>query len=289
MKNRLNELLRHRTFVATRNVFRALFLFIAITTTLAYGGRERFIGPDSVYYMHASETFAHDGWFLNPPGQVLELPTEPMSKFPIGYPFALAIPQLFGVGALEAVTIINVLAVITITLAIWFLLRRVHVIWQLAAASIVVFSDGLQEVLYIPMSDPLYLALVLLELAVLDSKLRNRLLFAAIIAACIPMTRYAGLAIVGTTIIVLHLSGISFWRCVRYGVIALTPIALLLLHNTVRVQPTGYRSPSIYSANEVFIHASIALWNFGIWITTVLAIAIIARGGLLMLHGRFRK
>ena len=175
------------------------------------------------------------------------------------YPAILAIFSLFSsLDVIEAARYINALAfgLVVFVVAIWLRTRiesRFLVIW---AASACVLSVSLSDRAAWALTEILFTLACVASLFALDRFLdvqrRSYLIWAAISAAAALLTRYMGVVVIGTGLIVICLQKRVTWRAklsssAIWSLIALAPSGLWILRNIVALKSTlgGHPKPHL--------------------------------------------
>ncbi|HLF36534.1 MAG TPA: glycosyltransferase family 39 protein [Anaerolineales bacterium] len=197
--------------------------FVAITTGLVLFGVIRLVqatpyGPglngDSFYYYTGAENLAAGRGFGRIAGSGLFVPT---THFPPGYSGAMAFLQLMGIDKLDSGNLVNLLSLAGLVLVLAFALRRESGsnIPAYAACAILVVSPVMLESYVWAMSEPFYLLLSFAGLYGLVLYLRNRrpelLVASAALLGLAWITRYVGVALVGTALAALMVQRVP-WR-----------------------------------------------------------------------------
>ena len=197
--------------------------FVAITTVLVLFGALRLVqatpyGPglngDSFYYYTGAENLAAGRGFGRIAGSGLFVPT---THFPPGYSGAMAFLQLMGIAKLDSGNLVNLLSLAGLVLVLAFALRRESGsnIPAYAACAILVVSPVMLESYVWAMSEPFYLLLSFAGLYGLVLYLRNRrpelLVASAALLGLAWITRYVGVALVGTALAALMVQRVP-WR-----------------------------------------------------------------------------
>ena len=151
------------------------------------------LDPDSMAYMGAATSLAHNGT-LRVPTAEWDRPdsTSSMSLWPPGFPAAIAAPVALGASPVQAARWINVIAA-GVTAATIVLIVGVPLgVWAgLVAATAVFATQAVFDTHISVLSEPLFIAIMLLLLAVMLHA-RDRLLLLSGLATAALMVRYAG-------------------------------------------------------------------------------------------------
>lgn len=165
------------------------------------------IGYDSYKYMTAAQSLVHGHGLQT----YISTRYEPLIHFPLLYPLALAPFLLFGLGMVRSVTLLGAILFGTTIFLVGFIVYRFshQVGTALAAAFITCVSPIMIDVNLEAMSEPLFFIWQLIGLALLATFINNRrmrwLIAAAIVASLAYLTRYVGVTMIATGVIVLLL------------------------------------------------------------------------------------
>ena len=154
------------------------------------------LGPDSATYLSAAVNFSR--------GHGLSVfDTSPLAIFGPAYPRLIAAVMGLGLSPLQAARWINAVAAgATVWLAYLIIRRHVTAPWiRIAATATVLISSILLQVEAMAWSEPLFIALSLLLIVMLESILAQRgpmvtVILAGMVAAVAFLDRYAGLALI---------------------------------------------------------------------------------------------
>ena len=177
-------------------------------------------------------------------------------KFPPLYPMLLAIASLFVFDPLDVAGPLNAAIFgLTIFAAGHYLRQRIHsrflILW---ACLVILLSIPLTSIAYTAMSEPLFILFVTLSLLHTDSFLRQgkrtSLLWAGMFAALACLTRYIGLTLPMTIVLLILLQRntalvAKMKHIAAYTLISVFPVALWMLRNSLLSgRPTGDRPAS---------------------------------------------
>ena len=224
------------------------------------------LSPDSVQYVAmarelatGNDTFA--GEHLRP-------------TWPPLFTLVIAAPGLFGVDPIAVAAVLNpaILVCICLVAGLW-LYRRTHSGFvSVIVTATLAFSIPLTKVSSFVWTEPLFVLLTVCSLVKLDSHLRNdslkALMLAALFAALACLTRYAGVALLaGTVLILLTKPGMTLPKkivqALSYSAIAVLPVSLWLLRNLLLLGTiAGGRTAGIWSFAE---NAERAVLVIGAW------------------------
>jgi 4-amino-4-deoxy-L-arabinose transferase-like glycosyltransferase len=216
-----------------------LALALAVSGAMVVFWVTRSFGPgteaDSATYLAAARHLRMGHGFADIDGS-------PLTIFPPGFPAAVAVFEWLGVGSLAGARVLGVAA--------FGLLVAVVVIWTGRATSSLTLTAviGVVTTLSVPLvgmassalSEPLFALLVILGLvflaAAVDSGRPRWMLAAAAVSGAAELTRYTGIVLVPTGIVVLVLASpggtaTRLRRALAFGGVALAPLVLWLVRN----------------------------------------------------------
>ncbi len=212
--------------------------------TLAGAG----LSPDSVSYVSAARSFAS--------GQGLQVFTgDPLTDWPPLYPLLLSVFGLFGIDAVPASRIVAVLthAALVGVGGAWLLGRTQTRAVAWAGVTTLVMAPALLWTGVWAWSEGLFMVMSVACLVLLDRHRRTpaaaTLVWAAVLAAAAALTRYSGVALIGTGALFLLWTGRARWadaakRCLGFVALAAMPVALWMLRNRALGEGiVGERSP----------------------------------------------
>ena len=250
-------------FTALLAAFAALAGGLILLRTNNYGAA---IAGDSLLYLSVAENLLDGNGFVAWNTKRIYSDGAPL------FSLALAGVGLFGVEILEAARYLNAAAfgLTVFVTALWLRCRVVPhflVLWSACACALPVFlSTSAASV----MTEPLFLLFTTLSLftldGFLDTRRRSFLLAAAASAALAWLTRYIGVTLVASALLLLLLQGrTAFPTRIRYAalyaIIAGAPVGLWMLRNVLHtgmplgvVYPTGFSLlSSLHVASDEFI------------------------------------
>ena len=236
---------------------------IVLLRTNNYGAA---IGVDSLLYFSVAENLLDGNGFVKWNTKRIYLDAAPL------FPLALAGVGLFGVEVLEATRYLNAAALgLTIFATALWLRRRVPsrflVLWATTTCAL---SLSLTSLAAFAITETLFILFATLSLFTLDGFLGTRrrsfLLAAAASAALAWLTRYIGVTLVASALLLLLFQGrTAFPTRIRYAalyaIIAGAPMGLWMLRNVLHtgmplgvVYPTGFSLlSSLHVASDEFI------------------------------------
>ncbi len=228
------------------------------------------MGGDSTLYIATARSLLEGNWFVSPWGVRYE------NAAPL-FPLSLAFAGLFGVDAIAAAGYMNAAAFgLTVFATGMWLRSRVRSLFLVAwAGCACVLSLRLAHSSAQAMTEALFILFIVLALFALDrfldTRKRSLLLLAAVCAALACLTRYLGVTLVASALLLLLLQrGATFPERIKsvaiYSVIAITPIGLWMLRNLLNsgtlageATPTDFSLlSSIHNAGSEF-----SKWTFG--------------------------
>ncbi len=250
-------------FTALLTVLAALAGGLVLLRTNNYGAA---IAGDSLLYLSVAENLLDGNGFVAWNTKRIYLDGAPL------FPLALAGVGLFGVEVLEAARYLNAAAfgLTVFVTALWLRCRVVPhflVLWSACACALPVFLSTSAASI---MTEPFFLLFTTLSLFTLDGFLDTRhrsfLLAAAASAALAWLTRYIGVTLVVSALLLLLFQGrTAFPTKIRYAalfaIIAGAPVGLWMLRNVLHtgmplgvVYPTGFSLlSSLHVASDEFI------------------------------------
>ncbi len=211
------------------------------------------IAGDSLLYLSVAENLLDGNGFVKWNTKRIYLDGAPL------FPLALAGVGLFGVEVLEAARYLDAAAFgLTVFVTALWLRRRVSsrflVLWGVGACAL---RTSLADLSAYALTEPLFILFTTLSLfsldRFLDSRQRSLLLAAALCAGMAWATRYIGVTVVASALLVLLLQGgMSFPARVRnaalYAVVAGAPIGIWMLRNLLHTGgPLGVVYPKDFS------------------------------------------
>jgi len=198
--------------------------------------------------------YSHELTGLSPSEAVAGIGRQPITAWPPLYPVALAAGSPVSLTIESTARLLNVVGLAAVTALIGALVLRLGGSCGAAVAAGLTFTAGISTVLTFALagSEPLYLALQLGALVVAGTLARRvtiaRILAFVVLAACASSTRYVGLAVVVTGVVMVATTSAPLDRARRAGATALTALAgLPTVVWLLRVRSTpGFRSGPAY-------------------------------------------
>ena len=182
----------------------AFFLVLVITDPPGPG-----LDPDAVSYVSAAWSAAHSGSFLVPDdGWDNTDSTMALAHFPPGYPVAIALPVALGMPGVQSARLVDAAAAfVTIALLAWLVGEIAGTGAGVLVAVVLMVTPALVDVHESVLSEPLFLALLAITLALMV-RAPGKPLAAGIAAAAAALVRYAGLCAIGA---------VGLWWLLRRG------------------------------------------------------------------------
>ena len=197
-----------------------------LVRTAPYGAA---VAPDSVFYLSTALNFlAGEGW--------RDFMGEPLTMWPPLFPLLLAAFGWVGIDPLEAGRWINAAAFgLTILVAGCWLRSNLRSRWLvLAAAATLAASRPLSDFASHFMTDALFVLFTVLALMQLAAFLNRRttapLWWAAVFTALAALTRYPGVVLIGTGVLLL-LPLTRLRHILVFGAVSSLPLLAVLAHN----------------------------------------------------------
>lgn len=208
------------------------------------------LSPDSVQYVSMARALGTDyGPHLRP-------------TWPPLFVLVLAAPGMVGVDPVDVAAVLNpsILVCTCLVSGLWFYRRTNSGLMSVVVTAALAFSFPLTWVSSFVWTEPLFVLLTVCSLVLLDSHLRSDslkvLLLAALLAALACLTRYAGIALLASSVlIVLSKPQLTLRQRVvqalSYSVVAALPLCLWLLRNHLLVETfVGTRTAGISSFTD---------------------------------------
>lgn len=256
--------------MAFKNADGFLISLLGFLTILIYTAHSGIgISPDSIVYLSVARNMdAH--------GQLMDYTSSPIVDFPVFYPFFLSVVGFLSrVDQLAAAPYINgtlLAAIIIITGYLIDSFEGVTKWYKWVILIMIAVSPSFLDVYGMLWSETLFILLTIIFIAVFSRYLRKRttasLLICAGIAAIACITRYAGVTIIGTGLMVLVFDRSLELRkkilhCLIFGSVSVSLLIANLIRNTmITGSLTGPREKGILylSDNIVFFGRVICWW-----------------------------
>ena len=185
------------------------------------------LDPDALAYMGSAESFARLGEFRAPTARWWSGDsTAALAHFPPGFATALAVPVRFGMDPMQGARLVQALcAFVIVTTLVLLVSESVAPLAAVLLATALFSMSSMHEVHVSVLSEPLFLALLVLALFAMVRQ-PDRPWMAGVAAALATLTRYAGISVVGA---------VALWSVARRGTLAerLRNAALALLPTLV--------------------------------------------------------
>ncbi|HUQ64429.1 MAG TPA: hypothetical protein VM121_11800 [Acidimicrobiales bacterium] len=215
----------------------ALLILLALAgtvTMLVVTQHGPYVSPDAVSYVGTARGLAAGDGVTTPPG------TPPVGHFAPLYPVTLAALDVVGLDPVDGARWLNALLLGATVLVVGLVLRRATQQWWpgLVGGALVVLATDALTYHASALSDPMFVLLCILALAALAEYLHHRrpLMLAAVTAltALVLLTRYVGIALVATGLILLMLYGAGGrWRGApqagAFAIAAVVPVGAWVL------------------------------------------------------------
>jgi hypothetical protein len=170
------------------------------------------LDPDALAYMGSAQSFAMHGEFRNPTARWWNSDSTAMlAHFPPGYATALAIPVRLGMDPMQGARLVQaVSAFVTVTALVLLVSEAASPVAAVLLATALFSMSSMHEVHLSVLSEPLFLAFVVLTLFAMVRRPDHPWL-AGLAAALGTLTRYAGVSLVGA---------VALWSFARHGTLA---------------------------------------------------------------------
>ena len=259
------------------------------------------VAPDSVFYLSTALNFlAGEGW--------RDFKGDPLALWPPLFPLLLAAFGWVGIEPLEAGRWINAAAFgLTILVAGCWLRSNLRSQWLvLAATATFAASLPLSDLASRFMTEPLFVLFTVLALmqlgAFLNGKTDAPLWWAAVFTALAALTRYPGVVLIGTGVLVLLVRrarplAARLKDAVVFGAVSSMPLAGVLTRNwAISGTLTGPRSESRHSLSDLLIQVADGFreWvippnapdGLGYLLSIAAGLVILAAGAVVVWSGR---
>ena len=209
------------------------------------------LDPDSMSYLHAASTLAHGGALRDVQREWASVDsTMPLAHWPPGYSVVIAGVERLGAGGRQGARVIDAMAaLVTIAIVVWLVAGAAGTGAGIVAALLVMVTPAVVQVHESILSEPLFIALLVLTLAA-TARLPARPLVSGTLAALASLVRYAGISLVGGVVLwQLARAGSPRERVVRATTAALPAIILQsiwVLRTVHRAGPSAIRQISLY-------------------------------------------
>jgi dolichyl-phosphate-mannose-protein mannosyltransferase len=209
------------------------------------------LDPDSMSYMQAATTLAHGRGLRDVQRDWASADsTMPLAHWPPGYSTAIAGIERLGVDARQGARLIDAIAAfVTIAAIVWLTGSVAGTGAGVIAGLLVMVTPAVVQVHESILSEPLFIALLVLTLAAM-ARVPARPLVSGTLAGLASMVRYAGISLVGGVVLwQLARAGSLRERVIRAATAALPAIVLQgwwVLRTVHRAGPSAIRQISLY-------------------------------------------
>ena len=209
------------------------------------------LDPDSMSYMQAGTSLAHGAGLRDVDRAWWSVDsTKALAHWPPGYPIAIAGAERAGFGAVEGTRYIGALAAfITVATVVWLVGGVAGIAAGIIAALLVMVTPGVVQVHESVLSEPLFIALLVLTLATMI-RAPARPWASGLLAGLASIVRYAGLSLVGSVVVwQLARAGTVRQRITRALIAALPAVVLQgawVLRTVHTAGPSAIRKISVY-------------------------------------------
>lgn len=227
------------------------------------------ISPDSIVYLSGARS-------LQAEGVLADYTQKPIVDFPAGYPLFLSLTGLLTRTDLVSVApFLNGLLLAAVIVLTGYLIDTFPGVtkwYKWTILTLIAGSPALLDIYSMLWSETLFIFLTIVFMAVFSHYLKVRttgsLLICAAVAAVACITRYAGVTLIGTGLLIIFLDGMSGWKkritdCLLFGFVSVTLLLGNLLRNSmITGSLTGPRQKGILllSDNIVFFGRVVCWW-----------------------------
>lgn len=254
---------------AFKNLDSLLVALIGFILLLIYTGHSGVgISPDSIVYVSVARN-------IHEYGVLLDYNLNPIVDFPVFYPLFLSVAAFFsGMDPVAAGPWLNALLfalVIFCTGNLMESFQEKNRIYKIVILLSIAISPSLFDVYAMFWSETLFILLSILFLIAFRSYLRTRsivaLFFCAFIAAITCVTRYAGITVIATGLMLMVFDRSLEWKkkilhCFLFGFLSITLLVANLVRNTIVAESlTGPRESGITSLGDnIFYYGKVICW-----------------------------
>ncbi len=208
------------------------------------------LDPDAMAYMGAATSLVHQGRMRVPTAEWSRPDsTSTLSLWPPGFPAAIALPVYLGASPIQSARWINIVSAAVIAGTIILIVAGPLGLWAgVITAAIVFATQAVFDTNITVLSEPLFIALMLLLLAAMVYA-RDRLVLLSVLATALVMVRYAGAAAPAAAVIWTLLDARRDWRArVRRAItVALLPaITMVLWFARTAIAPDRHATPKLH-------------------------------------------
>jgi hypothetical protein len=239
------------------------------------------LDPDAMAYVGAATSFVKQGQMRVPTAE-WDRPdsTSTLSLWPPGFPAAIALPVYLGASPIQSARWINILSAAVVAGTIVILVAGPLGLWAGVIAATTVFATQAVFDTHISvLSEPLFMALMVLLLATMVYA-RDRLMLLSALATALVMVRYAGaagaLAAVAWTLLDSRRDRRT--RARRAIVVALLPIvAMTIWFTRTAIAPDRHATPRLGVYGDWGTTLSQARDTFAEWLAPLIADGMVQR------------
>jgi hypothetical protein len=200
-------------------------------------------------YTGAAASLVHDGHMRVPTAEWDRADsTSTLSLWPPGFPAAIALPVYFGVSPIQSARWINIVSAAVIAATVVLIVAAPLGLWAgVVAAAMVFATQAVFDAHLSVLSEPLFLALMLLLLAAMVYA-RDRLILLGVLATAAVMVRYAGASAPAAAVVWTLLDSRRDIRTrVRHAItVALLPLIFVVLWFTrTALAPDRHATPKL--------------------------------------------
>ena len=254
------------------------------------------LDPDAMAYMGAATSMVHQGRMRVPTAE-WDRPdsTSTLSLWPPGFPAALALPISLGASPIQSARWINIISAAVIAGTIVLIVASPLGLWAgVIAAAIVFATPAVFDTNISVLSEPLFIALMLLLVAAMVHA-RDRLILLSALATAVVMVRYAGAAAPAAVVVWTLLDSRRDWRSRvrRAMIVALLPLIAIAAwfgrtaiatdrHATPKLKLYGNWGGTLIQARDTFAEWLAPLLSDGTLQRFIAAIVAIALAGFII-------
>lgn len=250
------------------SLFVSLIGFILILIYTRHSGIG--ISPDSIVYASTARNLFNNG-------SPIEYGLRPLVDFPLFYPFFLSVVTFFSrVDVVAFAPYLNAFLFASLIFCTGYLIdsfRESNQFYKIAVLLTIAISPSLFDVYSMLWSETLFILLTILFIVALIRYLRSytvtSLLICALIAAVACVTRYAGITLIATGLMMMVFDRSLAWRkkvlhCFIFGFLSISLLIANLVHNRmVSGELTGSREAGITSLRDnIFYYGKVICWWF---------------------------
>lgn len=215
------------------------------------------VSPDSIAYLGVARNINANGVFA-------DYSLRPLVDFPVFYPFFLSIAGfLVRIDLVQVLPYLNGLLFAGIIIITGYLIdsfKGIHKLYKWIILMLIAFSPSLLEIYSMLWSETLFIFLTIVFISAFSAYMKRHsfigLLLCAAIAAVACITRYAGVTIIGTGLMLIFFSHSLVWKkkiihFLLFGLVSSSLLILNLLHNlSITGSLTGPRQTGILTLSD---------------------------------------